>query len=185
VKAFTGSIITRIANKSLQMDLRPRPVFSRRATFVERSSLFPSSVLGSQTTELQRYSQEMRVLTEDHKPFQYIDEQGKAAGFGIELVTMIFNEAGVKAMEFKPGLVILDLIMPGMDGFEVCRRIKENSGTSHIKILAITGYDTDENRERIIEAGADGYLAKPLERGILLQQIEGLLNRRGNMSKVE
>ena len=75
--------------------------------------------------------------------------------------------------------------MPGMDGFEVCRRIKENSGASHIKILAITGYDTDENRDRIMEAGADGYLANPLERGILLQHVEGLWNRRGNMPKVE
>ena len=59
-------------------------------------------------------------------------------------------EAGRKVVEFKPGLIILDLYMPGMDGFEVCRQIKENSSTSHIKILAITGYDTPENRDRIV-----------------------------------
>ena len=88
-------------------------------------------------------------------------------------------EAGVKVMEFKPGLVILDLIMPGMDGFEVCRRIKENSN-SPIKILAITGYDTQENRDRIMEAGADGYMAKPVMRDALLRHVEDLLNRKGN-----
>jgi len=55
-------------------------------------------------------------------------------------------------MEFKPDLIVLDLFMPGTDGFEVCKRIKENSGTSQIKILAITGYDTKENRDRIMEA---------------------------------
>lgn len=94
-------------------------------------------------------------------------------------------ETGIKVKEFKPGLIILDLVMPGLDGFEVCKRIKENSETSHIKILAITGYDTEENRDRIMATGADGYLAKPLERGILLQHIEGLLNRRGNMPKID
>ena len=84
-------------------------------------------------------------------------------------------EAGVKVMGFRPGLVILDLFMPGMDGFEVCKRIKENSSVSGIKILAITGYDTEENRERILRAGADGYLAKPVERSALVQHTEGLL----------
>ena len=86
-------------------------------------------------------------------------------------------EAGVKVMEFKPGLIILDLFMPGMDGFEVCRQIKENSGTSQIRILAITGYDTQENRDRIMKAGADGYLAKPLMMDTLLQHVGNLLKR--------
>ena len=87
-------------------------------------------------------------------------------------------EAGVKTIELKPGLIILDLFMPGMDGFEVCRKIKEDQETSHIKILAITGYDTQENRDRIMEAGADGYLAKPIERVVLLQRVEELLNKK-------
>jgi len=90
-------------------------------------------------------------------------------------------EAGVKIMEFNPGLVILDLIMPGMDGFEVCRRIKGNSRTSQIKILAITGYDTPEHRDRIMEAGADDYLPKPLERDTVLQHVETLLEGEERM----
>jgi len=87
-------------------------------------------------------------------------------------------EAGVKVTEFKPGLIILDLFMPGMDGFEVCKRIKENPLSSQIKILAITGYDTEENKARILKAGADGYMAKPFLKGELLQQIEDLLNNK-------
>ena len=63
-------------------------------------------------------------------------------------------EAGAKVVKFEPGLIILNLIMPGMSGFEVCRQIKENPDTSHIKILAITGYDSKENREKIMKAGA-------------------------------
>ena len=78
-------------------------------------------------------------------------------------------------MDFKSDLLVLDLIMPGMDGFEVCRRIKKNPRTSHIKVLAITGYDDGENRARIMKAGADGYLTKPVERAHLLATVEDLL----------
>jgi len=84
-------------------------------------------------------------------------------------------EAGIKVMEFKPDLIILDLLMPGMDGFDVCERMKKNSSTSHIKILAVTGYDTKENKNRIMQAGADGYLAKPMSKNELVNMINDLL----------
>lgn len=71
-------------------------------------------------------------------------------------------EAGARVFKFKPGLVILDLIIPDMSGFEVCRQIKENPDTAHIKILAITGYDTQENRDRIMEAGAETAISQSL-----------------------
>lgn len=65
-----------------------------------------------------------------------------------------------------------------MDGFEVCKRIKQNSRTSQIMILAITGYDNEENRARILAAGADDYMAKPLNMNASLQRVENLLNRK-------
>jgi CheY-like chemotaxis protein len=73
--------------------------------------------------------------------------------------------------------MILDLFMPGMDGFEVCKRMKTDPNASHIKILAITGFDTDENRKRIMKAGADGYLAKPMRKKRLLQNIEEIFEQ--------
>ena len=84
-------------------------------------------------------------------------------------------EAGSKVMDFKPDLLVLDLVMPGMDGFEVCKRIKKNPRTSQIKVLAVTGYDTDENRDRIMKAGADGFLAKPVDNHRLLEEVKSLL----------
>jgi excisionase family DNA binding protein len=90
-------------------------------------------------------------------------------------------EAGAKVIEFKPGLVILELLMPRMDGFEVCRRIKENANMFHVKILAITGCDTKENKDRIMSAGADGYMAKPLDMELLLLHVNDLLNRKENL----
>ena len=85
-------------------------------------------------------------------------------------------EAGGKVMQFMPDLMILDLYMPGIDGFEVCRRVKKNSDTSHIKIMALTGFDTPENKDRIMKAGADGYMAKPVYKDELIQKIEDILN---------
>ena len=84
--------------------------------------------------------------------------------------------AGSKIATFMPDLVILDLLMPEMSSFEVCRLIKEDPQTLHIKILAVTGYDTKENKDKIIEAGADGYMTKPLSSDLLLERLGDLLN---------
>jgi len=84
--------------------------------------------------------------------------------------------AGAKVATFKPGLIILDLLMPDMSGFEVCRLLKGDPDTSNIKILAITGYDTEENRDKIMKAGADDYMTKPLSKDALLGRVAGLLN---------
>ena len=84
-------------------------------------------------------------------------------------------DAGIKIVQFKPDLIILDLFMPKMDGFEVCKRIKGDSDHSHIKILILTGYDTKENQDRTLKAGADGYLSKPVKKNDLIKHIENLL----------
>lgn len=65
----------------------------------------------------------------------------------------------------SPGwtLVILDLMMPGMTGFEVCEQLRSYSATSKVPILALTGYDTLQNEEKIKAAGATGYMAKPFD----------------------
>ena len=97
-----------------------------------------------------------------------------AEDYEVEVASDGFG-AGARVMDFKPDLLVLDLIMPGMDGFEVCKRIKKNPRTSHIKVLAVTGYNTEENRGKIIKAGADGYLTKPIEKHRLIKEAERLL----------
>jgi len=95
-------------------------------------------------------------------------------GFETETASDGF-EAGVKAVRFKPGLIVLDLFMPGMDGFETCRRLKADTETRKMKILIVTGFDSRENKARIMEAGADGFMAKPIVKKTLLGHIEALL----------
>lgn len=85
-------------------------------------------------------------------------------------------EAGIKVAELLPDLVILDLFMPGMDGFEVCRRIKEKKELSQTKIIAMSGYDSVENSERILGLGADRFFQKSSDISILIEAVGGLLN---------
>lgn len=96
-------------------------------------------------------------------------------GYRIALASDGF-EAGIKTVQFKPDLMILDLVMSGMDGFEVCKHIKENPNTSHIKVLAYTGYDTKAYRHRIMQAGADGDMAISVSKSTILNHIKGLLD---------
>lgn len=80
-------------------------------------------------------------------------------------------EAGHKLHTFKPSVILLDLMMPGIDGFEVCRYIKTNDATKHIRIIAMTGlYDT-ANVNRIIKMGAETCLSKPIDFKILFSAI--------------
>ncbi len=84
-------------------------------------------------------------------------------------------QVGTKLLSFRPHLIILDLFMPDMDGFEVCKYVKDDPSTRDIKILIITGYDSNENRDKAIELGADSFLAKPFQMKEILDQVEGLL----------
>lgn len=72
-------------------------------------------------------------------------------------------DAGRLVVSFRPQLIFLDLMMPGVDGFEVCTRLKKDTATKDTEVIAITGYYTEANTERILAAGAAGCLRKPLD----------------------
>lgn len=80
-------------------------------------------------------------------------------------------DAGRKVTDFDPDLVLLDLYMDGLDGFEVCRRLKSDPLTRSIRVIAITGRRTAEIAERIVGLGAEACLAKPVDKQALLEAI--------------
>ena len=84
-------------------------------------------------------------------------------------------EAGVLVTQFKPDLLILDLMMPRMDGFAVCEKIRSIPAVRDIMIVVLTGFATEENIHKAIDSGADIVLSKPLENEELLNCIEKLL----------
>jgi two-component system cell cycle response regulator len=86
---------------------------------------------------------------------------------------------GVDALEtvqrVKPDIVLLDVMMPGMDGIEVCRRIKGNTHTHHIPVVMVTALDQPDDRVRGLEAGADDFLTKPVSDLALFCRVKSLV----------
>jgi CheY-like chemotaxis protein len=68
---------------------------------------------------------------------------------------------------FRPEVVVLDIGLPGMDGYEVARRLRAETGTRDAVLVAVTGYGRDEDRARSREAGFDHHLVKPVDFGLL------------------
>ncbi|MBI5462389.1 MAG: response regulator [Gammaproteobacteria bacterium] len=78
-------------------------------------------------------------------------------------------QAGRKLHSFRPNLMLLDLTMPGMDGFAVCNDLKTDPSTHNIRVLAMTDYPDTDNLDRILRAGAEVCLEKPVDTNRLLE----------------
>ncbi len=91
-------------------------------------------------------------------------------------------EAGEKFVSFKPHLVLLDVRMPGMDGYRVCSRIRSNPENKNVKILFISGNTDDEAVIEMKKVGADAFLPKPFEMNNLKEKIQELLSIKGDSS---
>jgi len=86
--------------------------------------------------------------------------------------------AALEAMEEElPDLVLLDVMLPKMDGFEVCSRIKQNRETRHIPVILLTAKKTPEDVARGHEVGADHYITKPFKSAMVMDIIESLINK--------
>jgi CheY-like chemotaxis protein len=86
-------------------------------------------------------------------------------------------DAVAKATALRPSVIIMDLAMPRMDGWEATRRLKANPATRDIPIIALTGHVIERSRERAIEAGADGYLTKPCFPDSLLAEVQRVMKQ--------
>lgn len=87
-----------------------------------------------------------------------------------------------KAYEHIPDLIITDIMMPVMDGTELCRRLKQDIRTSHIPIIMLTAKDTQANQQEGYEVGADSYLTKPFSISMLQSRIANLLEARQRLA---
>jgi DNA-binding response OmpR family regulator len=96
---------------------------------------------------------------------------------GAMVLTALGGAGGIHlAREMDPDVILLDIIMPGMDGFEVCRRLKADENMRHIPVVFLTARLTDRrSRVRALEFGAEAFLTKPFEESELIAQIRAMI----------
>ena len=95
---------------------------------------------------------------------------------GYQLLQASDAETGLALARAElPDLILMDVQLPGMDGLSATRRLKQDAATRGIKVLAVTGLAMKGDREKILEAGCDGYLAKPIAREALLDAVKRIM----------
>ncbi|QDS91280.1 Response regulator PleD [Roseimaritima multifibrata] len=90
-----------------------------------------------------------------------------------------------KTASFHPDLILLDVMMPKLSGFEVCKQIKENPKTSGIMILMVTALNELGDIERAVAAGTDDFLSKPISKVSLLKRVDTMLKLKGTVEELE
>lgn len=95
---------------------------------------------------------------------------------GFEVVIAVNGQEGVEmTRQENPDIVLMDMSLPVLDGWEATRRLKKDDGTKHIPIIALTAHAMAGDREKTLEAGCDDYDTKPIEFARLLDKINALL----------
>ena len=93
-----------------------------------------------------------------------------------EMIEAVTGEDGIRMAEtHRPDLILMDIQLPGLDGYEVTRRIKANPALRHIPIIAVTSYALSGYDVKAFEAGCDAYIAKPYDPMLLLAKIREYL----------
>jgi class 3 adenylate cyclase len=99
---------------------------------------------------------------------------------GYEVTTAASGEQALESIARQPpDLVLLDIMMPGLSGYEVCRKIRENPATALLPVVLATSLDPNQERVKGIEAGADDFLPKPVNQAELFARVKSLLRIKG------
>jgi two-component system, OmpR family, alkaline phosphatase synthesis response regulator PhoP len=120
-----------------------------------------------------------RVLIVDDNPQNADLMEAYLGSSGYELRTAADGEQTLHDIaEWQPDLVLLDIMMPKMSGFEVCKRLRADRATRDIAVLMVTALDQPSDIERAVEAGTDDFLSKPINKSELLLRVRALLRAR-------
>lgn len=118
------------------------------------------------------------LVVEDNEDFSHFLSQELGRIYNKVLTAKDGIEGAMKAEAENPDIIVSDVMMPRMNGTDMCRRIKENIETSHIPIILLTAWSTDEGRAAGYKAGADAYIAKPFDMEVLQARISNLLEKQ-------
>jgi len=117
-----------------------------------------------------------RILVVDDTAMNVKLLEGLLKGNGYQVTTAASGRAALELVSQEaPDLVLLDVVMPEMSGYEVCRRLRANAATGLLPVVMVTALDPGEERVKGIEAGADDFLSKPINQAELLARVRSLL----------
>ncbi len=117
------------------------------------------------------------VVDDDESIRNGLRELFESNGYQVDTAKEGFM-AGALIEQYRPALIILDLIMPGLDGFFVCEHVKKQEHLKDIKIIVLTGYPSRENIQEVKRAGANKVIPKPVDNEIILKEVQNLLGAK-------
>lgn len=132
--------------------------------------------------EIQDNKKPLLLIVEDHADMRVFIRSVLEKNFNI-IEASNGKQALDKTLKYLPDFIIADIMMPVMDGLEYCKKVKNNFTTSHIPVLLLTAKSSTEVRIEGYNAGADGYIAKPFDAGLLVARINNILGAQTRMHK--
>jgi two-component system alkaline phosphatase synthesis response regulator PhoP len=122
-----------------------------------------------------------RILVVDDDPLQLKLVDAVASKAGYEVLSAPDGKSGLdRARELHPDLIIMDIMMPQMDGYTALEAIRQSNGLKKVPVIMVTAVGFDMNRKMALEMGADDYVTKPFGVKDLLERIEKLLKTGGH-----
>ena len=133
---------------------------------------------GATEVQGQKKIEKTVMVVEDNDDFRHFLHRELSYIYNKVLVARDGMDGALMAEKENPDLIVSDVMMPRMNGTDMCRRIKENIETSHIPVILLTAWSTDDGRTEGYKAGADAYIAKPFDMEVLLARISNLLEKQ-------
>src|SRR5271166_1914399 len=158
---------------AMQMMVKPERSIDRGG------ARFPEQSLASGSANKPAGAARERILVVDDEEdlLELVNYNLSKEGFRVRPVTS-GEEALAEARKTLPDLIVLDLLLPAVDGLEVCRRLKSDPRTRHIPVIMLTAKSEESDMVAGLELGADDYVTKPFSPRVLLARVKAILRRK-------
>ena len=158
-------------------EIREEVNFQLKMNYNEISGIIRDETPRNETAQVLSENMPILLVVDDNPAICDVIKEKFSQEFHV-IVAENGIEGMVKAQKYVPDVIISDLLMPGMDGIEFCRTIKEEILTCHIPVVMLTAKSDDDSQIRGIRTGADAYIAKPYNPDLLQATIRNLVNSR-------
>lgn len=125
-------------------------------------------------------SERILIIEDDRSTARLTEYTLQQAGYEVDVASDGF-EGLRRALAEHPDLIILDIMLPGLDGYEVCHRVRQKPETANLPILMISAKARQDDKDIGLRVGADEYLTKPVDPSEILARVESLLAGRSNI----